>query len=125
MLTRRSTMADDLGDYALPPGTDVVISPYLVHRHPGFWPDAERFDPDRFITPEKPVDRFAYLPFGLGPRACIGDQLATLEMQLHVARLAREFRLELDDRGPVEMESGVNLRTREPIFMRPHRRSAA
>jgi cytochrome P450 len=125
MLTRRSTMADDLGDYALPPGTDVLISPYLVHRHPGFWPDAERFDPDRFITPEKPVDRFAYLPFGLGPRACIGDQLATLEMQLHVARLAREFRLELDDRGPVEMESGVNLRTREPIFMRPHRRSAA
>jgi cytochrome P450 len=125
LLTRRSITADAIGDYALPPDTDVLISPYLVHRHPLFWRDPERFDPDRFLVSETAVERFAYLPFGLGPRACIGEQLATMEMQQHVLRIAREFRLEFDDRGAVEMESQVNLRTREPVFMRPRLRAAA
>lgn len=125
MLTRRSIAADSIGQYALPPGTDVLISPYLVHRHPAFWPEADRFQPERFLDADTQVERFAYLPFGLGPRACIGEQFAMVEMQLHVARLAREFRLEFDDRGPVEMESQVNLRTRHPLFMHPHLRAPA
>ena len=125
LLTRRSITADAIGDYLLPPDTDVLISPYLVHRHPLFWRDPERFDPDRFLASGTPVERFAYLPFGLGPRACIGEQLATMEMQSHVVRIAREFRLEFDDRGAVEMESQVNLRTRAPVFMRLHLRAAA
>jgi cytochrome P450 len=125
MLTRRSIVADRIGDYSMPSGTDVLISPYLVHRHPAFWTNADDFQPERFTTSDARLERFAYLPFGLGPRACIGDQFAMAEMQLHVARLAREFRLQFDDRGPVEMESQVNLRTRHPVFMRPQLRATA
>ena len=68
LLTRRSIAASQLGDFELPAGTDVLVSPYLVQRHPGFWPDPDAFDPDRFL-PEAVAarDRFVYLPFGLGP----------------------------------------------------------
>ena len=125
LLTRRSNTADEIGPYAIPPDTDVLISPYLMHRHPAFWQEAERFDPERFVAKTPSVDRFAYLPFGLGPRACIGEQFAMVEMQFHVAALARQFRLAFDDRGPVEMEPQVNLRTRHPLYMFPRLRAAA
>ncbi len=96
LLTRRSIDADTVGGYSLPPKTDVLISPYLVQRHPALWPDPDRFDPDRFL-PEVSAgrNRFAYLPFGLGPRACIGEHLALVEMHTHVATLARRFELQL------------------------------
>ena len=124
LLTRRSIAADAIGDYEIPASTDVLISPYIVHRHRGFWRDPERFDPDRFATSgEHPPSRFAYLPFGLGPRACIGEQFAMIEMQIHVASLARYVALEFDPRQPVELEPQVNLRTRHPLYMILHRRS--
>jgi enediyne biosynthesis protein E7 len=123
LLTRRSISAEAIGGFSLPAGTDVLISPYLVQRHPEFWPDPDRFDPDRFLPPSVAArNRFAYLPFGLGPRACIGEHLALVEMQTHVAMLVRRFDLELVTGQTIELEPQVNLRTRHPVRMIPHAR---
>jgi len=96
----------------------VLVSPYLVHRHPRYWRDGDRFDPNRFL-PEAAAarNRFAYLPFGLGPRACIGEHLALIEMHVHAIMLARRFRLALVPGQVVEIEPQVNLRTKQPVFM--------
>jgi cytochrome P450 len=109
-----------VGEIALPAGADVLISPYLVHRHPAHWSDPERFDPGRFGGEEgERRNRFVYLPFGLGARACIGEHLALVEMHTHVATLARRFDLELVPGQSVEREPQVNLRTRHPLRMIP------
>jgi len=118
LLTRRSIAAATLGGYSLPPRTDVLISPYLIQRHPDFWQDPDVFEPDRFL-PEVNAgrNRFVYLPFGLGPRACIGEHLALIEMHAHVIMLARRFELTLAPGQTVEIEPQVNLRTRQPLHM--------
>jgi len=113
LLTRRSIAKSTIMGFDLPAGTDVLISPYLIHRHPDFWPRAEAFDPDRF---EDEHDRFVYLPFGLGPRACIGEHLAQIEMHAHVVMLAQRFSLSLAPGQTIEIEPQVNLRTRQPVF---------
>jgi cytochrome P450 len=110
----------DAGGIALPAGADVLISPYLVHRHPAHWSDPERFDPGRFGGGEEASrNRFVYLPFGLGARACIGEHLALVAMHTHVATLARRFDVELVPGQSVEREPRVNLRTRRPLRMIP------
>jgi len=118
LLTRRSVAASTIGDYALAPRTDVLISPYLIQRHPAYWPQPEKFEPDRFLPETRAArNRFVYLPFGLGPRACIGEHLAQIEMHAHVAMLARRFELTLAPGQTIEMEPQVNLRTRQPLHM--------
>ena len=118
LLTRRSIAPSTITGFPLPAGTDVLVSPYLVQRHPRYWPDPARFDPGRF-APEAGAsrDRFVYLPFGLGPRACIGEHLAQIEMHAHVVTLARRFELTLVEGQRIEMEPQVNLRTRHPLMM--------
>ena len=118
LLTRRSVARSRIGSFDLAANTDVLLSPYLVHRHPQHWQDGDRFDPDRFL-PEAVAarNRFAYLPFGLGPRACIGEHLALIEMHAHVIMLARKFRLSLVPGQVIEIEPQVNLRTRHPVHM--------
>jgi len=124
LLTRRSIATDTIGGHVLPAGTDVLISPYLVQRHRAYWPDPGRFEPDRFV-PEAVAarNRFVYLPFGLGPRACIGEHLALIEMHTHIATLAKRFELQLVPGQKVELEPQVNLRTRHPLQMLPRLRS--
>ena len=118
LLTRRSIASSPIGNYVLPPRTDVLISPYLIQRHPAYWPQPETFDPDRFLPEANAArNRFVYLPFGLGPRACIGEHLALIEMHAHVATLARRFELMLAAGQTIEMEPQVNLRTRQPLHM--------
>jgi enediyne biosynthesis protein E7 len=120
LLTRRAVAADTVGGYAVPAGADVFISPYLVHRHPQFWREPERFDPERF-TPAVQAQRhrFAYLPFALGPRACIGEHFAMAEMLIHTALLAREIHLKYVAHQPIALESRINLRTRHSLMMTP------
>lgn len=85
-----------LGEYHVPKGLVVLVSPYVMHRNPAYFSDPERFAPERF-TPknEAQIPRFAYLPFGVGPRACIGRQFALMEAQLILILIAQKFRFKL------------------------------
>jgi cytochrome P450 len=89
---RRQTDGDEVGGWAIPPGADVLVSPWVTHRHPAFWNEAERFDPERF-TPERERarHRHAYFPFGAGPRACIGQYFSMLEAVIALAVILRDF----------------------------------
>lgn len=123
VLSRRSVGADRLGGYELPPGTDVVFSPYLLHRHPRYWRDPDTFRPERFLgEDEADRPRFAYLPFAAGPRHCIGESFAIYEMLVHLYKVGRRYRLRFVPTGPVELEARVNLRPAQPMFMRLTRR---
>jgi enediyne biosynthesis protein E7 len=94
ILTRRSLADDEIGGYHGPGGSDVLICPYTLHRHPAFWPEPSVFDPERF-RPDRPVDRprYAHIPFGAGPRFCVGNHLGLMEATFVLAMLARELRL--------------------------------
>ncbi len=88
LLPRQAAEDDTLAGYAVAAGTDVLVCPYLTHRDPQLWPDPERFDPQRFITPGgRPTQPGAYLPFGIGPRACLGLQFALRESTVLLERL--------------------------------------
>lgn len=89
---RRAVEDDQINGYHIPAGADVVVAPWIVHRHPDFWDQPERFDPERF-TPEreKARHRYAWFPFGGGPRACIGQHFSMLESLIALATLVREF----------------------------------
>ncbi len=94
-----------------------------MHRHPAIWENAESFDPDRFGTGRmEGRPRFAYIPFGAGPRHCVGENLATFEMLLHLNGAVRRFRLRPVTPGPVALEARINLRPAQDIFMRVEKR---
>jgi len=116
--------ADHLESYTIPKHAVVLMSPYVTHRHPGFWPDPERFDPERF-TPERAADqhRFAYFPFGAGPRVCIGKPLALLEMHLTLITMAQTYVLRLIPDRPVQPALGATLHPRGGLWMTVHERS--
>jgi cytochrome P450 len=118
-LTRRALRADEVGGYRVPAGADVMISPYTLHRNPAFWPDPQRFDPQRF-EPTGAVaaaHRYAYIPFGAGPRVCVGSHLGTLEATLVAAMVARRFRLELPPGQQAQPEAMLSLRVRGGLKM--------
>ncbi len=123
LLSRRSIGSDVLGGYPIPAGTDVLLSPYVLHRHPGFWTEPDAFKPDRF-APENEAQRsrFAYMPFAAGPRHCIGETFALYEMLMHLYKVARRYRLIYESAAPVALEAQINLRTRHPLYMRLERR---
>jgi unspecific monooxygenase len=79
----------------------IVIAPWLLHRHEKLWRDPGAFIPSRFMAPAPPPDRFAYLPFGVGPRVCIGAHFALVEATLALAKLVGAFRIGLVDHEPV------------------------
>jgi cytochrome P450 len=123
LLSRRTLQPDVLGGYEVPAGVDVLLSPYVLHRHPRYWQEPEEFRPERFAPGEEDArPRFAYIPFAAGPRHCIGESFALFEMVAHLRSIARHFRLRPVAEGPVEMEAQVNLRTRHPLWMRLERR---
>jgi cytochrome P450 len=92
LLGRRAVEEDEILGYRIPPGADVVVAPWVVHRHPDFWDHPHRFDPQRFLPErEKTRHRYAWFPFGGGPRACIGQHFSMLESVIALAMLVREF----------------------------------
>jgi cytochrome P450 len=110
----RQAMADDeIGGYRLPRGWLAFVIPYVLHRLPAYWEDPDRFDPDRF-SPARSADRpkFVYIPFGAGPRQCIGNHFALIEAHLVLATLAQRFRLRLVPGHPVEPWALISLRPR-------------
>jgi cytochrome P450 len=123
LLSRRTIEADRLGGYEIAPKTDILISPYFLHRNVDHWPDPEVFRPERFTLEEiEARHRFAYIPFAVGPRHCIGENFALFEMVLHLYEVARRFRLRFAPTGPLEVEAAINLRTRNNLFMTLERR---
>jgi cytochrome P450 len=95
VLTRQALVPDEVCGVEVPAGTLLIISPWLLHRRGASWPDPERFDPDRFLEDPAAGTRLgAYLPFGAGPRLCIGREFALVEAVLVLATLLRENRLD-------------------------------
>ncbi|XP_058798698.1 probable cytochrome P450 4p2 [Phymastichus coffea] len=85
----------ELSNYRIPPGSEVVVSVFDVHRDPQFWPEPEKFDPDRFLSDNlKNQHPFAYIPFSGGMRSCIGQKFALLEVKTVTAQILRDFYLE-------------------------------
>ena len=113
---RNAIAEDEICGFPVASGQVVAISPYVVHRHPEFWPDAERFDPERF-TPDRVAERprFAYIPFAAGPRLCIGNRFALTEMQLILATVAQRYRLRPVAGQTVIPQAQVTLRPKHGI----------
>jgi enediyne biosynthesis protein E7 len=118
IIERRVIQQDVICGYTLPAGSAVVISPYALHRHPTFWQDPEKFDPTRFHAgvPE------AYIPFGAGPRFCIGNEFAMLEAQLITVMVLQAFQLKLVPGHPVEPQPDITLRSKHGMKMTLHPR---
>jgi cytochrome P450 len=123
--SREALQPDTVGGYDLPRGWLVFIIPYVMHRHPRYWVRPDTFDPTRF-SPEESAARakYVYLPFGAGPRQCIGNQFAMVEAQLVLATLAARFRLVVENRAPVEPWPLITLRPRQQIRVRLEPRSS-
>lgn len=119
----RDALADDeVAGVRVPAGSLVAVPPYLVHRHPEFWPDPAGFDPRRFLPGGPDRHRYAYLPFGGGRRACIGSAFAEQEIALVLAAIAGRFRLELTAAGLPVPSANVTLRPGRRMPMRLRRR---
>ena len=118
-IARQTIAADRIGEYDVPAGQIVTLSPWVTHRHPDFWADPERYDPERFRPgQERTRPRFAYFPFSGGPRLCIGEAFALMEAQLVVAMMLQRFRLTLVDERPVVPVPTLTLRLRGGLPMR-------
>lgn len=122
----RCAVADDLvGGFRIPAGTIVLVSPYVSHRHPDFWTAPELFDPGHF-DPARESERppFTYFPFGGGPRRCIGNSFAMMELVLVVATIARRCRLDLTSQDEPGTRPSITLRPATPIRMKVTNRQA-
>jgi cytochrome P450 len=110
---------DVIGGYKIPAGSMVIVSPYLVHHNPRIWSNPEGFDPTRF-SPENvnSIPKFAYFPFGAGPRQCIGNGFAMTEAQLVLATIMQRVRLEQSPGFPVIPKPTITLRPERGLWMR-------
>src|SRR5208337_1190916 len=125
LMTRRAIRDDQIGNYFVPAGTEIYIAPYFIQRHPRLWEAPDRFDPDRFdADASQSRDPLAMLPFSVGPRNCIGEHIARMEMQIHVMMIAKHLRLRYVDSKPPELAAGVNLLSAHDFIMTPEIRAA-
>lgn len=109
----------ELDGYKIPSGANIVMSQWIMHRDSRFFPDPDKFDPDRWDTPAcHNLPRFAYFPFGGGPRQCIGASFAVTEVLLVLAAVVRRFQLVPVDHQPVAPVPSLTLRPKDPIRMR-------
>lgn len=124
LMTRRALRDDQLGDYFVSAGTEIYISPFLIQRHPGLWEAPDLFNPDRF-SPAYSQHRhpLSMLPFSAGPRNCIGEYFARIEMQIHLLIVAPRLRMHYAPSAPPELVAGVNLLSRNDLIMIPEFKS--
>jgi cytochrome P450 len=119
-VSRRAVAETVIGGRRIPAGASVLVSQWVAHRHPAYWEDPERFDPERF-TPqaEEGRPRYAYFPFGGGPRACIGRHFSTLHSVLSLATLLRAYDIEdASDGGDIPLGAGITLLAKGPVRVR-------
>ncbi len=123
IMVRDSLGPDVVGGIAIKPRTSVMISPWVLHRHKLLWDEPDYFDPERFAPGRREkIHRFAYLPFGGGPRICIGMGFAMQEAMIVLSMIARDWRLALVPGHPVEPLARVTLRPRFGLKMRLEKR---
>lgn len=123
IVTRDSIGPDEVGGIAIRPGTFVMISPWVLHRHRRLWEEPDYFDPERFAPGRRDaIHRFAYIPFGAGPRICIGMGFAMQEALIILSAILKRFRLELVAGHPVEPQARLTLRPKHGLKMRIWRR---
>mgnify|MGYP001164248749 CR=1 FL=1 len=122
---RHAAADDELGGYHVPAGATVMLCPYLTHRHPSLWDAPERFQPERFLggTTQGARPRASYLPFGFGPRTCIGNHMATAEIVLASAAILRRFEIDRVTHALATPEFSTTLRPRGGIHVKLRRRS--
>jgi cytochrome P450 len=117
-ITRTAKRRDVLAGWAIERGTMVVVSPYVLHRHRLLWQAPDIFDPSRFLgSASRPIDRYAYLPFGVGPRMCIGAAFALQEATLALATIMKNFSVALAPGQSVWPVQRYTLRPRDPVMM--------
>ena len=117
-LARTAAKEMEIAGYRLPVGANVVMSPWIIHRDPRFFEDPDQFKPDRWTAQTtQQLPRFAYFPFGGGPRLCIGASFAMMEANLLVATIAQRFQLHLVPGHPVDPLPGITLRPRHGMRM--------
>ncbi|MFI9008092.1 cytochrome P450 [Actinosynnema sp. NPDC053489] len=118
ILPRITREEDEIGGYHVPAGADVLICPYTLHRHPDFWEEPDAFDPDRFSPGRSSGrSRYAYIPFGAGPRVCVGSGLGMMEATIVAASVVRELRLSTVAGYEVRGEPMLTLRVRGGLPM--------
>jgi cytochrome P450 len=124
LMTRKALSDDRLGEYFVPAGTEIFISPFLIQHNPQLWEAPDRFDPDR-LSPNRTLERheLALCPFGAGPRKCIGDLFARAEIQIHLMMFGKDLRLRLCEGNSSEITTGVNLLSKHNFYMLPQIRS--
>lgn len=120
-IQRKAAADTRVGGLTLPAGSVVLIGTYNLHRHPDFWCEPDRFAPDRWFTGNQPLARYAYLPFGAGPRACIGMHFALFEGPLLLALIGQRYDLRLAQER-VEPQLMVTLRPKDGLLMTCHPR---
>jgi cytochrome P450 len=120
---RQAVAADTLCGQAVPKGAMIIVAPWVLHRHQGLWERPERFEPERFSAVRSVGrNRYGYIPFGGGPRVCIGMAMALMEATIILASMAQRFRLELAPGSRIELAPRITLRPKEPIKMILHKR---
>jgi cytochrome P450 len=112
----------ELGSYRLPKKSIVLLSPYVMHRAAAWWPEPDRFRPDRWEEEAPGRPKFAYFPFGGGPRLCIGERFAWMEGVLVLATVAQQWRFRRDDPSPVPLAPLLTLRPKGGLRLRAERR---
>jgi len=118
IIGRQATNSFRAGDYDIPASAVILMSQFLVHRDSRWWPDAEKFDPSRWLEGnENSRPRYSYFPFGGGPRQCIGESFAWLEGILLIATLAQKWRFKLANDNPIRLHATITLRPRDPLPM--------
>jgi cytochrome P450 len=118
LIARAAAAPDTVAGLPIRKKDVILIAPWLLHRHEKLWRDPNAFIPQRFMPPAPPPDRFAYLPFGVGARVCIGAHFALVEATLALARIIGAFRVELLDKEPVMPVGVVTTQPdRSPLFL--------
>jgi len=117
LIARAAGGPDRIGELTIEKGDVILMAPWLLHRHEKLWQNPNAFIPARFMPPAPPPDRFAYLPFGVGARVCIGAHFALVEATLALAKIIGAFRVTLLDKEPVMPEGVVTTQPdRSPMF---------
>jgi len=122
-LGREAIRDCEVGGFHVPPGTQVFMFQWATHRDPRFFDEPLRFNPERWTTEfESQLPKYAYYPFGAGPRVCVGASFAMMEMILVLATIGRRFRLKLDRNHLVEVYPAMSLRPKNGVKVTIHAR---